>query len=117
MGHAAATARTSVLRTAASTLAAVEDVRSLGNALATEQGAIKARLDAAEQQQREIAAALELNLAAIRAKADTGTVLSALSALEDGVLDAHKRIEARRVADEAVAISLWRRLRWLVTGR
>lgn len=115
MGHAAATARTSVLKTAASTLAAVEDVRSLGNALATEQGAIKARLDAAEQQQRELAAALELNLAVIRAKAakldadkaDHDAMMAQIGNLDRGV----------SFAVEPLGRGFLGRLRWLVMGR
>lgn len=123
MGHAAAKTRTAVLTTAAQSLQAVEEVRTLANALAAEQVALKAQLADLDARNRELAAALEQQLAAVRTKADASTVDAALVAVmadltrvENSATGAHVRFSTDgrlRLLDAG-----WLgRLRWLVAGR
>lgn len=115
MGHAAAKTRTAVLTTAAQSLQAVEEVRTLANALAAEQVALKAQLAAAEQTIREQQQLLE---ECLKKQGDLAKhAVTEIGTLSLQVTKAHALIEQRRVADEAIAGSLPRRLRWLVFGR
>jgi hypothetical protein len=120
MGHAAAVSRTSVLETASAALVAADDVRSLANTLAGEQMALKQHLEDIESRQRELAAALELNLAAIRAKADRAD-LAKLDAdkADDDVTSLRLITLARSISSttEPLDRNFLGRLRWLVMGR
>lgn len=126
MSRSVAAKRVAIVDTVGQTLQAVESVRALGNALASEQDTLKARIVMLEARQTELAALLENYLAERRA----GDA-AAKTALDDRfrvIVDEIVAVggEARGASETATLAlddaapcrrGLLGRLTWLVTGR